>query len=94
MNCFFSADVDFVSLTRELTFDANTTVIPVEITINNDNFFEEFFENFTVSLTRNPDDPMDEVIIDPEEATVLIQDDEGKLMYLLIRFVSTCTLSE
>jgi hypothetical protein len=71
-----TADADFVSLTRELTFDANTTVIPVEITINDDTIFEEFLESFTVSLTRNPNDPMDEVIIDPEQATVLIQDDE------------------
>ena len=66
----------------------------MEITINDDTIFEEFFENFTVSLIRNPDDPMDEVIVDPEQATVLIQDDEGKLIYLPIRFVSTCTLLE
>ena len=78
MDCFFSADVDFDSLTRELTFDASTTVIPVEITINDDTIFERFRESFAVSLTCDPDAPMDEVIVDPEEAAVLIQ--EGKLM--------------
>ena len=86
MDCFFSADADFVSLTRQLTFDINTKVIPLEITIIDDIFFEEFLETFTVSLARNPADPVNEVIVDPDVATVtlFIQDDDGKLIYLLI----------
>ena len=75
-----SADADYDLLTRQLTFDINTKVIPVEITINNDDFFKEFLETFTVSLTRDPADPANEVILNPDEATVSIQDDDGKLM--------------
>ena len=82
MACFFSADADFDSVTRELTFDIDTKVIAVEIPINDDGFFEQFLETFTVSLTRDPADPANEVILDPDVATVSIQDDEG--MYLLI----------
>ena len=77
MACFFSADVDFDSVTRELTFDIDTKVITVEIPINDDSFFEQFLETFTVSLTCDPADPDDEVILDPDVATVSIQDDEG-----------------
>ena len=75
-----SADADYDLLTRQLTFDINTKVIPVEITINNDDFFKEFLETFTVSLTHDPADPANEVILNPDEATVSIQDDDGKLM--------------
>ena len=73
MACFFSADADFDSVTRELTFDIVTKVIAVEIPINDNNFFEQFLETFTVSLTA---DPVNGVIL-LDVATVSIQDDEG-----------------
>ena len=52
----------------------------MEITIFNDDLYEEFLETFTVSLVRDPADPIDEVIIHPDEATVSIQDNDGMLI--------------
>ena len=51
-------------------------MVPVDITITNDGVFEQL-ETFTVSLVRDPADPINEVIIDPDAATVSIQDDDG-----------------
>ena len=52
----------------------------MEITINDDDFFKEFLKTFTVSLTRDPADPANEVILNPDKATMSIQDDDGKLI--------------
>ena len=56
-------------------------MVPVDITITNDDVFE-LLETFTVSLVRDPADPIDEVIIDPDAATVSIQDEDGKVITL------------
>ena len=64
MNYFSTANADYDSLTRVLLFDENTTVVPVEITItDDDDVFEQFLETFTVSIVRDPNDPISEVII-------------------------------
>ena len=56
-------------------------MVPVDITITNDDIFE-LLETFTVSLVRDPADPVDVVIIDPDAATVSIQDEDGKVITL------------
>ena len=52
-------------------------MVPVEIPITDDTIAESL-ETFTVSLVRDADDPIDEVIIDPDAATVFIRDTDGK----------------
>ena len=81
MNYFSTANVDFDSLTRVPVFDGNTTVVPVEITItdDDDDVFEQFLETFTMSIVRDPNDPISEVIISPGTITVFIQDGDGKV---------------
>ena len=54
-------------------------MVPVEITITDDAVFEQL-ETFTVSLVRDPADPINEVIIDPDIATVFIQEEDGKVI--------------
>ena len=90
LDCFSSsAGDDFDSLTRVLVFDENTLVVPVEIPITDDAIVESL-GTFTVSLVRDPDDPIDEVIIDPDAATVSILDNEiGKAILSIV-----VTLSE
>ena len=63
-------------LPKELLFDESTTEIQVNITIKDDDIFEELLETFTVSLVRDPVDPVDEVVVDPDAATVFIRDGE------------------
>ena len=41
------------------------------------------------SLTRDPADPANEVILNPDEATVSIQDDDGKLVIVFSGFAIT-----
>ena len=54
-------------------FDRGTTVVPVEITIIDDSFFE-VVERFTVRLAEDPNNPTDEVMINPDTAIVFIHD--------------------
>ena len=77
---FFSivAGVDFTPVVMELLFDENIDEIDVMIPIIND-FVVEGEETFTVSLLRDPMDPLDEVIISPDEAIVVILDDDREL---------------
>ena len=44
------------------------------ITIIDDSLFEDR-ESFTVRIVRDPDDPTDEVMVNPDTATVSIQAD-------------------
>ena len=62
-------------------------MVPVEITITDDAVFEQL-ETFTVSLVRDPADPINEVIIDPDIATVFIQEEDGKV--ILFYFCHIC----
>ena len=84
INClteyFFSivAGVDFTPVVMELLFDENTAEIDVMIPIIND-FVVEGEEFFTVSLARDPLDPLDEVIISPDTAIVRIKDTDREL---------------
>ena len=48
----------------------------MEITINDDNFFEELPEAFNVSLVGDPADP---VTVSPDAATVFIFDGEFEI---------------
>ena len=52
----------------------------MEITIINDDVFEEFLETFTLSLAQDPAGSIDTITISPDAATVTIQDNDGKLM--------------
>ena len=57
----------------------------MEITIIDDNFFEELPEAFNVSLVGDPADPVDEVIVSPDAATVFIFDGEFEIRLHEIR---------
>ena len=83
----YIADTDFVSLSRQLVFDRGTTVVPVEITIIDDSFFE-VVERFTVRLAEDPNNPTDEVMINPDTAIVFIHD--GKWNLCALQLVTTC----
>ena len=61
-------------------------MVPVEILITDDTIVESL-ENFTVSLVRDAEDPINEVMIDPDAATVSIVDND-------IRKAIVVTLSE
>ena len=61
-----------------LTFDANVRTNIVSITIVNDTL-TELEELFRASLTRDPLDSPSDVVIDPDEATVRILNDDGEL---------------
>ena len=64
-------------------------MVPVDIPITDDTIVE-FLETFTVSLVRDPEDPINEVIIRPDAATVSIVDNEiGKAIISIV-----VTLSE
>ena len=56
-------------------------MVPVDITITDDDIFE-LLETFTVSLVRDPADPVNVVMINPDAATVYIQDEDGKVITL------------
>ena len=59
-------------------------MVPVEIPIIDDAIVESL-ETFTVSLVHDPDDPIDEVMIDPDAATVFILDNEiGKAIISIV----------
>ena len=84
INClteyFFSivAGVDFTPVVMELLFNESIDAIDVMIPIIDDSIVEGE-EFFTVSLVRDPLDPLDEVIISPDEAIVVILDDDREL---------------
>ena len=77
---FFSivAGVDFIPVEMELLFEENIDEIDVMIPIIDDSFVEGD-ETFTVSLVRDPMDPLDEVIISPDTAIVVILEDDREL---------------
>ena len=56
-------------------------MVPVDVIITNDGVFEQL-ETFTVSLVRDPADPVNVVVINPDAATVSIQDEDGKVITL------------
>ena len=51
----------------------------MNITIVNDGAIENPSETFSVSLVRDPMDPLDVVTISPDTATVTILDDDREL---------------
>ena len=64
-----------------LLFDESTSEVQVNISISDDNIFEELLETFTVSLVCDPADP---VIVNPKTATVFIRDGEFMVwLYIL-----------
>jgi hypothetical protein len=62
-----------VETTKVLLFDESTSEVQVNISIIDNNIFEELLETFTVSLVG---DPADSVIVNPKTATVSIRDGE------------------
>ena len=52
----------------------------MEITIIDDDIFEGLLETFTLSLAQDPTGSMGTITISVDEATVFIQDNDGKLM--------------
>ena len=68
-----------VEMTEMLLFDENTSEVQVNISISDDNIFEELLETFTVNLVC---DPSDAVIVDPKTATVSIRDGELMVGYI------------
>ena len=77
MSCMFifnllAAGSDYIATTETLVFGINITWIYVHISLLDDIYleFEEFFHG--VLTTSDP-----AVILDPNEATVVIQDDDS-----------------
>ena len=70
------APSDYISVTMDLTFNADNTNRTVTIYIVGDNEVEGT-ESFTVSLTTGDS----AVMLIPQTTTVIIQDDDSKLYY-------------
>ena len=68
--------MDYTSGPYSVTFPAGVTSVPFNITINNDNVFEDN-ENFT--LTINSSLPTGVMAGNPGQATVTIVDNDCKL---------------
>ena len=74
---FLAAGSDYSATMETLVFNASITWIYVHISLLDDIYleFEEFFHG--VLTTSDP-----AVILDPDEATVVIQDDDSMLISL------------
>ena len=68
--------MDYTSRSYSVTFPAGVMSVPFNITINDDNIFEEN-ENFT--LTINSSLPTGVMVGNPGQATVTIVDNDCKL---------------
>ena len=68
--------MDYTSGPYSVTFPAGVTTVPFNITINDDNIFEEN-EDFT--LTINSSLPTGVMVGNPGQATVTIVDNDCKL---------------
>ena len=68
--------MDYTSGPYSVTFPAGVTSVPFNVTINNDNVFEDN-ENFT--LTINSSLPTGVMAGNPGQATVTIVDNDRKL---------------
>ena len=75
--------MDYTSGPYSVTFPAGVTSVPFNISINDDNIFEEN-ENFT--LTINSSLPTGVMVGNPGQATVTIVDNDRKLSqdYIII----------
>ena len=76
--CLFLAPDDYEPVNQTLLFDATNTRRVVRITIVNDQILEND-EDFLSRLALEPvDGDQPNVQIDPAEATLVIQDEDGK----------------
>lgn len=66
-----AAPQDYISLSADLTFGPSSSRVCVDFNATEDNIIEGL-ENLTVSLTSSG-----EVILQPDEAEIIISEDEG-----------------
>ena len=71
------AEPDFIAQSMELTFNADTTSIPIPIAITDDTFleFDEMFQSTVALFTVDP-----VITLNPKEATINILNDDSEFL--------------
>jgi hypothetical protein len=80
---------DYDSINQTLTFDTDTTRIPVPVSILEDDIDEED-ESILVRLAE--DGETENVQINPEEATLLIIDNDSEFQHIVTIATSVCII--
>lgn len=90
----FIAPGDYGSLSDQLTFSASVTRQCVNISIVDDDAYEDIFEDFEATLTLEEDDPA--ITINPERAVINIMDDDSKerfaISVCMVFWMTVCML--
>ena len=78
------SDTDYQGVNMPLTFSPDTTTVVISVPLLSDDIAEED-EDIIARLELEPEDDLQNVQINPEEAKLLIIDDDGEFNLLLLR---------